>query len=143
MPTLTDVYYSNSLQKFTAGQLAASGIWHGCQAIAECLMMCTSFSNRCRARLIFPFEVFLTRALLSSRSGMKRSNSIVHHFVRNAVQIGVFATLWSLTALGTYFLLPRWTIYTVFDMTSGSIYTHVGRRSLSRSVTCSQELPSR
>jgi len=95
-------------QNFTPGPLAASGIWHGFQAIAECLIM-----------------FFLMRALLASRSGMKTSNSIVHHFVRNAVQIGVFATLWSLAAFGTYFLLPQWTIYTVFDSTSGSIYTHM------------------
>jgi len=77
-----------------------------------------------------PFvKVFLRRALLSSRSGMKRSDSIMHHFVRNAIQTGLFATLWSLAALGTYFLWPKWTIYSVFDMTSGLIYTHVGRRS--------------
>jgi len=128
MRTLIDVCYSN-LQKFTPREFATSGIWHGLQAIAECLIMCTSFSNRRRARLMFPFvEVFLTRALLTSRSGMKTSNSIVHHFVRNAVQIGVFATLWSLAALGTFFLLPKWTICAVFDTTSGLIYTHVGRR---------------
>lgn len=107
------------------------------------LLRVRHFRNRCRARLIFPFEVFLTRALLTSRSGMRRSNSVVHHFVRNAIQIGVFATLWSLAALGTYFLLPRWTIYTVFDMTSGSIYTHVGRRSLSRASRAQKNYPSR
>lgn len=98
----------SNLQPFTHAQLAASGIWHGLQAIAECFIM-----------------YFLTRALLKSRSGMKTSDSIVHHFVRNAVQSGLFATIWSLAALGTYFLLPKWTIYTIFDLTSGSIYTHM------------------
>jgi len=129
MPTLIDVSYS-SLQKFGHTQLATSGIWHGLQAIAECLITCMSFSNRCGARLIVPFvKVFLRRALLSSRSGIKKSDSIVRHFVRNAVQIGLFATLWSLAAFGTFFLWPKWTIYTIFDMSSGLIYTHVGSRS--------------
>ena len=51
MPTLTDVCYS-SPQQSTHAQLAVSGVWHGLQAIAECLIMCASFSNRCGARLI-------------------------------------------------------------------------------------------
>ena len=87
-------------------------------------------------------KVFLRRALLSARSGMKRSDSIVHHFVRNAVQIGLFATLWSLAALGTIFLWPKWTIHTIFDMTSGLIYTHVGSRSLQGVSRAQKNYPS-
>jgi len=142
MPTLTDVYYSNQEQKFTHTQLATSGIWHGLQAISECLIMCTSFRIGVGETNVPFVKVFLRRALLSARSGMKRSNSIVHHFVRNAVQMGFFATLWSLAALGTYFLWPTWTIYTIFDMTSGLIYTHVGSRSF-RVSRAHKNYPSR
>ncbi|KAI0298394.1 hypothetical protein B0F90DRAFT_1862174 [Multifurca ochricompacta] len=39
--------------------------------------------------------------------------------------IGLFAAFWSIAELATYFMLPDWTIYTIFDMTSGSIYTHM------------------
>jgi hypothetical protein len=70
--------------------------------------------------------VFLSRGLLGSRSGLRTSDSIVNHLVRNVIQVGLFATIWSLAGLGTYFLLPRNTVYTIFDATSGSIYTHVG-----------------
>ena len=50
--------YSNVLQKFGHTQLATSSIWHGLQAIAECLIMCMSFSNRCGVRLTFPLWQF-------------------------------------------------------------------------------------
>jgi len=68
---------------------------------------------------------FLSRGLLESRSGLRSSDSIVNHLVRNVIQIGLFATIWSLAGLGTYFLLPRSTVFTIFDATSGSIYTHM------------------
>jgi len=72
--------------------------------------------------------VFLSRGLLGARSGLKRSNSVVNQLVRNAVQTGLFAMTWSMVALGTYPLLPDNTVYTVFDATSGLIYTHVSDR---------------
>ncbi len=112
----------------TPGELAAAVVWQVSQAIAECLIMCTPFSILLGARLIVNtlYEVFLARVLLTSRSGLKKSDSIVNHLVRNVVQIGLFATIWAIAGLATYFLLPRRTIYTIFNATSGSIYTHVG-----------------
>ena len=73
----------------------------------------------------FSCIVFLARALLSSRCGLQRSDSVVNHLVRNVIQVGLFAMVWAFAELGTYFLLPERDVYTVFDMTSGLIYTHV------------------
>ncbi|KAH9956362.1 hypothetical protein BC827DRAFT_1232340 [Russula dissimulans] len=93
---------------FTPSERATSIVWHVSQAMAECLIM-----------------FFLSRVLLGARSGLKASDSVVNRLVRNVVQTGLFATIWSLAALGTYLLLPHNTVYTVFDATSGSIYTHM------------------
>ncbi|KAH9957471.1 hypothetical protein BGW80DRAFT_1345862 [Lactifluus volemus] len=87
---------------------ATAVIWHALQAIAEFLIM-----------------YFLSRALLASRSGIKGSDKVVHHLVRNVIQIGLFAMLWAVIGLSTYFLLPQFAIYSIFDTTSGSIYTHM------------------
>ena len=68
---------------------------------------------------------FLIRALLKSRSGFKKSDSLVHYLTRRVVQLGLFAVIWSLAGMATWFLLPKYTVFAFFDMTSGSIYTHV------------------
>jgi len=96
------------LSTYSTTERAASVIWNVFQVITECLIM-----------------LFLSRALVASRSGRQASNSVVNHLIRNVIQIGLIATIWSLAALGTYFLLPQSTVYTVFDMTCGSIYVHM------------------
>lgn len=63
--------------------------------------------------------------LLNSRSGFEKSDSLVHHVIRRVIQIGLFATTWSLAGMATWFLLPKHTVYAFFYMTVGSIYTHV------------------
>lgn len=68
---------------------------------------------------------FLIRALLKSRSGFERSDSLVRYFTRRVIQLGLFAVVWSLAGMATWFLLPKYTVFAFFDMTSGSIYTHV------------------
>ncbi|KAI0253236.1 hypothetical protein BJV78DRAFT_222066 [Lactifluus subvellereus] len=89
-------------------QNVISVVWHGLQAIAECLI-----------------TVFLARALLKSRSGIQKSDSVVNYLIRQVVQIGFLATLWVIAGLGTWFLLPRTSVYALFDATAGPMYTHV------------------
>jgi len=95
-------------QGYTVPLRVESVVWHALQAVAECLIM-----------------YFLSRALLTSRSGMQKSDHMVNNLVRNVIQLGLLATLWAIGGLATWFLLPHSTIYTLFDMTSGSIYTHM------------------
>ncbi|KAI0250855.1 hypothetical protein BJV78DRAFT_523801 [Lactifluus subvellereus] len=89
-------------------QKAMSVLWHGFQAIAECLI-----------------TVFLARALLKSRTGLQRSDSVVNYLIRQVIQIGFFATLWAIAELATWFLLPSAAAYKIFDATAGPMYTHV------------------
>jgi hypothetical protein len=56
---------------------------------------------------------------------MRRSDLAVNHIVRFTIQTGFVATAWALAALATWFLLPNISVYRIFDMTSGTIRTHV------------------
>ncbi|KAI9458976.1 hypothetical protein F5148DRAFT_313866 [Russula earlei] len=105
---VTTWHNKSALGGLTYPERAVSITWHVTQAVTECLIM-----------------LFLSRSLLASRSGLKRSDSIVHHLVRNVIQIGLFATIWSMVTLGTFTLLPHNTAYSIFDGTSGLIYTHM------------------
>ncbi|KAI0296486.1 hypothetical protein B0F90DRAFT_1031075 [Multifurca ochricompacta] len=88
--------------QYTVSQRTMSVVWHTIQAVCECLIMSS-----------------LSRVLLSSRSGLQKSDRIVNHLIRNVIKNGLFATLWSIAGLATYFLLPDWAIFVIFDMTSG------------------------
>ena len=72
-----------------------------------------------------PHIGFLIRALLKSRTGFDESSNLIHYFARRVIQLGLLATIWNLAAMATWFLEPAYDIYTFFDSTSGSIYTHV------------------
>jgi len=84
-----------------------SVVWHSIQAIAECLI-----------------TLFLVRALLKSRSGVRRSDTIVDYLIRSAIQTGFLATAWAIAALVTFFFLPKMAAYRIIDLTSGTVYTH-------------------
>ncbi|KAH9959415.1 hypothetical protein BC827DRAFT_1213407 [Russula dissimulans] len=90
----------------TARQIT-SVTWHSVQASAECLITC-----------------FLVRMLLMSRSGIRRSDAIVNYLVRSVIQTGCLASVWAVAALISFFFVPHNLTFRVFDLTSGSIYTH-------------------
>ena len=69
--------------------------------------------------------VLLARVLLKARSGVRQSDSTINYIVRSIIQTGCLATAWALAALATWFLLPKISAYRVFDITSGTVYTHV------------------
>ena len=55
---------------------------------------------------------------------------MVKHVVRNVIQTAGLATIWAIAALVSRFWLDRILIYRVFDITSGTVYTHVGVSSM-------------
>ncbi|KAH9973208.1 hypothetical protein BGW80DRAFT_1308778, partial [Lactifluus volemus] len=87
---------------------ATSAVWYGLQTIAEGLI-----------------TILLSRALLKSRTGLQRSDSVVNYLVRRVIQTGFVAALWVVAELVTWFLLPKTAAYRIFDMTAGAMYTHV------------------
>ena len=74
---------------------------------------------------LLAFVVFLVRALLKARSGMKRTDLMVRYLVRNVIQTAALATIWAIAALVAWFWLKHILVYRVFDITSGTVYTHV------------------
>jgi hypothetical protein len=76
------------------------------------------------------FVVFLVRALLKVRSGVQRSDLIVKFLVRNVVQTAALATIWAIVALVAWFWVKSILVYRIFDITSGTVYTHVSLSSL-------------
>ena len=68
---------------------------------------------------------FLIRVLLNSRISFEKSDNLVCYFTRRVIQLGLFATIWSFAGMATWFLFPKYTVYAFFDVTAGSIYTHV------------------
>ena len=116
-----DIIHSPDSYKY-----ATSVVWYVSQTMAECLISCKPhflFLVKWAPRLTF--VVILVRALLKARSGMKRSNSVVRYLVRNIIQTAALATIWSIAALVSWFWLERIVLYTIFDKTSGTVYTHV------------------
>ncbi|KAH9953752.1 hypothetical protein BC827DRAFT_1246602 [Russula dissimulans] len=97
--------------------------WHGLQAISECLI-----------------TIFLARALLKSRSGIRNSDTVVNYLIRNVIQIGFLTTLWAIGELVTWFFLPKSAIYSVFCATTGSLYTHLIYDTLLSRVQLRQHL---
>ena len=70
--------------------------------------------------------VLLSRILLKARSGMRQSDSMINYIVRNIIQTGCLATAWALVGLATWTLLPNdISVFRIFDVTSGTVYTHV------------------
>ena len=106
---------------------------YGLQAIAECLI--TSSSKFYSSSLLITSEtcdfhvVFLSRALLKSRTGLQKSDSIVNYLLRRVIQIGFLAALWTVAGLATWFLLPKVLVFMFFSSTVGPMYTHVGGSS--------------
>ncbi|KAH9966298.1 hypothetical protein BJV74DRAFT_285554 [Russula compacta] len=100
-----------------------SVIWHTAQAVAECFI-----------------TFFLARALLNARSGVRRSDTVVNYLVRNVIQTGFLATVWAIAELVTWFLLPNIAAYRVFDITSGTIYTHALFETLLSRIRLRQDM---
>lgn len=67
--------------------------------------------------------------LRKSRSGIRKSDRVISYLVRTTIQTGGLATVWAIAGLGTWFLLPGVSVYRLVDLTSGTVYTHVGRSS--------------
>lgn len=91
---------------FTRPEIVLSAFWHGLQVIAECLV---TYS--------------LIRGHLNSRSGIQKADGVAYYLVRRVVQIGLFAMIWAILGIVAFIFMPKFC--SLFDMTLGSIYTHV------------------
>jgi len=104
MVTVVATAWSSHSESF---RYATSVVWYTSQATAECLI-----------------TYFLVCALLKNRSGVHKSDLMVRYLARNVIQAGVLATIWALASLVSWFWLNHVLVYRLFDITSGSVYTH-------------------
>ncbi|KAF8495957.1 hypothetical protein F5888DRAFT_1707883 [Russula emetica] len=102
--TVVATSWTNSSQSF---RYATSVVWYASQTTAECLI-----------------SFFLVRALLKARSGIQRSDMMVKFLARHAIQTAALATIWTIAALVSWFWLNRIALYSIFEITSGTVYTH-------------------
>ena len=65
----------------------------------------------------------LIRGHLNSRSSNQKSDSAVYYLARRVVQVGLFAMIWAILGLVAFIFMPK--VCSLFDMTLGTIYTHV------------------
>jgi hypothetical protein len=56
---------------------------------------------------------------------MQNSDSVVRYLIRNVIQSATLATIWSIAALVSWFWVNEVVLYSVFEITSGTVYTHV------------------
>ncbi|KAN0111838.1 hypothetical protein V8E52_008044 [Russula decolorans] len=94
-------------EHFESFRHPTSIVWYVSQTVAECLI-----------------SFFLVRALLKARSGMQNSDSVVRYLIRNVIQSATLATIWSIAALVSWFWVNEVVLYSVFEITSGTVYTH-------------------
>ena len=57
---------------------------------------------------------------------------MVKYLARNVIQTGVLATIWALASLVSWFWLSHVLVYRLFDITSGTVYTHVSDSLVAR-----------
>ena len=60
-----------------------------------------------------------------SRTGVRKTDTILNRFIRSAIQTGLFAGIFALSDLITFVVLPDMNFYGMFGIPIGRIYTNV------------------
>ena len=63
--------------------------------------------------------------LARSRTGFRKTDTVINRLIRGAIQTGLFAGLFSLGDLITFALVPATNFYGMFAIPIGRIYTNV------------------
>jgi len=86
----------------TRAQTVLSAFWHGLQVIVEC---------------------FISYSLIRGHLNARKSGCAMSYLYRRLVQLGIFAMIWAILGLMAFAFMPK--VCSLFDMTVGSLYTHV------------------
>jgi len=85
-------------------------------------------------------SVSLSSILLRSRTGMKNTDAVIYRLVRGAVQIGLFAVIFSLGDLVCFLKVPETNLYGMFAIPLGRIYTNTLMDTLTSRTTLINKL---
>jgi len=69
--------------------------------------------------------VTLTIIFSRSRTGIRKTDAVLDRLIRGAIQTGFFIGIFSLGSLITFVLLPNTSLYAIFSIPLGRIYTNV------------------
>ena len=69
--------------------------------------------------------VSLTFVLSRSRTGFRKTDTIINRLIRGAIQTGLFASIFALADLFSFVLLGKTNLYALFAFPIGRIYTNV------------------
>ncbi|KAH8079816.1 hypothetical protein BXZ70DRAFT_960640 [Cristinia sonorae] len=68
--------------------------------------------------------ITLSLVLWRSRTGFRKTDSVLHRLIRGAIQTGLFAGIFSLGDLATFLKYPDTNLYGMFAIPIGRIYTN-------------------
>jgi len=68
--------------------------------------------------------VGMTYVLWKSKTGYKRTDSVIHRLIRGAIQIGIFSTIFAAGDLFSFAFSPDTNFYGMFAIPLGRIYTN-------------------
>ena len=71
--------------------------------------------------------VILSYVLSRSRTGFRRTDTIINRLIRGAIQTGLFASVFALADLFSFVLHRETYLYAMFAYPIGRIYTNVRR----------------
>ncbi|KAH8789458.1 hypothetical protein DL96DRAFT_793252 [Flagelloscypha sp. PMI_526] len=66
----------------------------------------------------------LSRALWRSRTGLARTNTVIHRCIKAAIQSGLFSSVFAFASLFTFALWNTTYLYTIFSWPLGRIYSY-------------------
>lgn len=67
----------------------------------------------------------MTYSLSRSRTGFRKTDTLINRLIRGAIQTGLFASIFALADLFSFTLAGTTTLYAMFAYPIGRIYTNV------------------
>ena len=110
--------------------------YHDHRQVCLLLLVLFSFFTDALGLLLFFFlklviTVVLTTIFARSKTGIRRTDSVLNRLIRGTIQTGLFASIFSLGDLLTFLTLPDTNLYGMFAIPIGRIYTNVSTRAVS------------
>jgi hypothetical protein len=90
------------------------------------------FQSACHEGTHIRSPVTLVIVFSRSRTGFRKTDSVLKRLIRGAIQTGLFAGLFSIADLITFIALPNTDLYAMFATPIGRIYTNVSVLSVKR-----------
>jgi hypothetical protein len=83
------------------------------------------YFNLRATKVLIRSPVTLVIVFSRSRTGFRKTDSVLKRLIRGAIQTGLFAGIFSMADLITFIVLPNTELYAMFTIPIGRIYTNV------------------